>query len=313
MMASPAITRETKSAKRRTAPASRLMRRRQRAGLLFVLPSVVFVTCFFLLPLALTAWMSLNSWSIFGEIHFIGIKNYLDMAKDQVFLGSLLFTTKYTLIVCPLILLLGFVLALLIQRPLRGVGFFRTAFFLPVVIGLGTASFLWFWLYNDQVGAIDGLLGYVHLIHTPIAWFNDANIALMAVVTMIVWKTSGFAMLLFLVGIQAIPAELYEAAQVDGAGFWTQLFSITLPLLRRTFALILVLIVTGSYLAFDHFYIMTHGNPANQTLTTVMRIIQAGFTNFQLGYAGALSIVLLVILLLINVVQLFVMRGAPED
>ncbi|HLZ56805.1 MAG TPA: sugar ABC transporter permease, partial [Ktedonosporobacter sp.] len=115
------------------------------------------------------------------------------------------------------------------------------------------------------------------------------------------------------VGMQAIPAELYEAAQVDGAGFWTQLVSITLPLLRRTFALILVLIVTGSYLAFDHFYIMTHGNPANQTLTTVMRIIQAGFTNFQLGYAGALSIMLLLILLLINVVQLFIMRGAPDD
>ncbi|HLZ57185.1 MAG TPA: sugar ABC transporter permease, partial [Ktedonosporobacter sp.] len=206
MMASPAITRDTKTARKRAAPASRLMRRRQRAGLLFVLPSVAFVTCFFLLPLVLTAWMSFNNWTIFGEVHFVGLKNYLAMAKDQVFLGSLLFTTKYTIIVCPLIILLGFLLALLVQRPLWGVGLFRTAYFLPVVIGLGTASFLWFWLYNDQVGAIDGLLGYVHLIRTPIAWFNDANIALTAVVIMIVWKSSGFAMLLFLVGMQAIPA-----------------------------------------------------------------------------------------------------------
>ncbi|HET8845614.1 MAG TPA: sugar ABC transporter permease [Ktedonobacteraceae bacterium] len=298
---------------RHTASASRLMRRRQRAGVFFVLPSVLFVSCFFLLPLALTAWMSFNNWTIFGEVHFVGFQNYLALTKDQVFLGSLVFTTEYTVIVCPLITLLGFILALLVQRPLRGVGFFRTAYFLPVVIGLGTASFLWFWLYNDQVGAIDGVLDYFHLIRTPIAWFNDVKTGLTAVVIMIVWKASGLAMLLFLVGIQAIPAELYEAARVDGAGFWTQLFSITLPLLRRTFALILVLIVTGSYLAFDHFYIMTHGGPANQTFTTVMRIVEAGFTNFELGYAGALSIMLLIILLIINGVQLFIMRSSPED
>ncbi|MBV9228646.1 MAG: sugar ABC transporter permease [Chloroflexi bacterium] len=302
-----------KAKTRRVASTSRLTRRRRRAGVLFVLPCVLFVSCFFLLPLALTAWMSFNNWTIFGEVHFIGLQNYIALTKDLVFLNSLIFTTEYTIIVCPLITLLGFILALLVQRPLVGVGFFRTAYFLPVVIGLGTASFLWFWLYNDQVGAIDGLLGYLHIIQTPIAWFNDARIALTAVVIMIVWKASGLAMLLFLVGIQAIPAELYEAARVDGAGFWTQLASITLPLLRRTFALILVLIVTGSYLAFDHFYIMTHGGPANQTFTTVMRIVEAGFTNFELGYAGALSITLLFILLIINVVQLFIMRGSPED
>lgn len=159
---------------------------------------------------------------------------------------------------------------------------FLIRYFLPVVIGLGTASFLWFWLYNEQVGAIDGVLSYFHFICTPIAWFNKANVALLAVIIMIGWKVSGFAMLLFLVGMQAIPTELYEAARVDGAGFWKQLISVTFPLLRRTFALILVLIVTGSYLAFDHFYIMTHGGPANQTFTTVMRIIEASFTNFQL-------------------------------
>jgi multiple sugar transport system permease protein len=297
----------------RVAAVSGLVRRRQRVGILLVLPSVVFVSCFFLLPLALTAWMSLNKWTIFGETHFIGLANYRMIIQDRTFLNSLLFTTKYTLIVCPLICLIGFALALLVRQSLPGVAFFRTAFFLPVVIGLGTASFLWVWLYNDQVGPIDGLLHFLGLIRTPIAWFNEANIALTSVVIMIVWKTSGFAMLLFLVGIQAIPSELYEAARVDGAGFWRQLAFITLPLLRRTFALILVLVVTGSYLAFDHFYIMTHGGPENQTITVVMRIIQTGFTQFELGYAAALSLVLLLILLIINVVQLFIMRGKPED
>src|SRR5579862_4440005 len=113
-MASSAMIKAIKTEPGRAAGVSRLMRRRQRAGVLFVLPSVVFVCCFFLLPLALTAWMSFNDWSIFGKVHFIGLKNYLDMLKDQVFLGSLLFTTKYTVIVCPLILLFGFILALLV-------------------------------------------------------------------------------------------------------------------------------------------------------------------------------------------------------
>src|SRR2546430_3456380 len=121
-MASPAIIEAVKAETRPVIPASRLMRKRRRAGMLFVLPSVLFVTCFFLLPLALTAWMSLNSWTIFGEVHFIGLQNYQALMKDQVFLSSLLFTSEYTLIVCPLILVVGFVLALLVQRPLVGVG-----------------------------------------------------------------------------------------------------------------------------------------------------------------------------------------------
>lgn len=312
-MASSAVLKAVKTEIRPVVPVSGLIRKRRRAGLLFVLPSVLFVSCFFLLPLVLTAWMSLNNWTIFGEVHFVGLQNYATMLKDQVFLSSLAFTTEYTVIVCPLICVVGFILALLVQRPLAGVGLFRTAYFLPVVIGFGTASFLWFWLYNDQVGAIDGVLVYFHFIKTPIAWFNEANIALMAVIIMIGWKVSGFSMLLFLVGMQAIPQEFYEAAQVDGAGFWRQLTFITLPLLRRTFALILVLIVTGSYLAFDHFYIMTHGGPENKTFTTVMRIVEAGFTNFQLGYAGALSVALLLILLVINVIQLYIMRGTPGE
>jgi multiple sugar transport system permease protein len=293
--------------------ASIMIRKRQRIGFLFVLPSVLFIICFFLLPLVLTGWMSLNNWTIFGESSYIGLENYRRMTQDTVFLNSLLFTAKYTLVVSPIICLLGFLLALLVRPAIPGVGIFRTAFFLPVVIGLATASYLWVWLYNDQVGAISGLLLHFNVVHAPIAWFNDANTAFLAVVIMIVWKSCGFSMLLFLVGMQAIPVEFYEAARVDGAGYWTQLASITLPLLRRTFALVLILVVTGSYLAFDQFYIMTHGGPENQTITTVIRIIQTGFTNFKLGYAASLSITLLFILLLISVVQLYVLRGSPED
>jgi multiple sugar transport system permease protein len=308
-MASIAITKE----KRLSAALLTRMRRRQRAGFLFVLPCVAFVCLFFLLPLLLTFWMSFNDWSIFGITHFIGLNNYISMLHDPIFLNSFVFTTKYTVLVCPLLCIVGFMLALLVQRPLAGVGFFRTVYFLPVVIGFGTASFLWSWLYNDQVGPIDLLLERLGLIHAPILWFNSATMGLWAVIIMIVWKFSGETMLLFLMGMQAIPEELYEAARVDGANAWRCLIDITIPLIRRTFALILVLIVTGSYLAFDQFYIMTHGGPENQTITLVQRIYQVGFVYFKLGYAASQSIILLIVLVLINIAQLFLLRGSPED
>jgi multiple sugar transport system permease protein len=308
-MASIAITKE----KRLSAALSIRARRRQRAGFLFVLPCVAFVCLFFLLPLLLTFWMSFNDWSIFGITHFIGLNNYISLLHDPIFLNSFVFTTKYTVLVCPLLCIVGFVLALLVQRPLAAVGLFRTVYFLPVVIGFGTASFLWSWLYNDQVGPIDQLLERLDLIHSPILWFNSANAGLWAVIIMIVWKFSGETMLLFLMGIQAIPTELYEAARVDGANAWRCLIDITIPLIRRTFALIMVLIVTGSYLAFDQFYIMTHGGPENQTVTLVQRIYQVGFVYFKLGYAASQSIILLIVLVLINIAQLFLLRGSPED
>lgn len=307
-----ALVSMTKEKGKLTAARPSQIRRRQRAGLLFVLPCVAFVCLFFLLPLLLTGWMSLNNWTLFGFTQFIGLANYRALLQDSVFLNSFVFTTKYTVIICPLLCVTGFGLALLVQRPLAGVGLLRTIYFLPVVIGFGTASFLWSWLYDDQTGPIDLLLQRTGLIHSPILWFTNANTGLLAVIIMVMWKVSGQTMLLFLLGIQAIPTELYEAAQVDGANAWQRLVSITLPLLRRTFALILVLIVTGSYLAFDQFYIMTHGGPENQTITLVQRIYQVGFIYFKLGYAASQSIVLLVVLVLISIVQLFLLRGSPE-
>jgi len=287
-------------------------RRRQRAGVLFVLPSVAFVTLFFLVPLVMTVWMSLNNWPLLGSPHFIGLGNYRTLTADSTFWQSLLFTTKYTIVVTPVIFLVAFGLALLVRQKVRGVGLFRTAYFLPVVIGLGVASLLWSWMFNDQVGVFDGILQGLGLIKEPIEWLADPTSALIATVVLVVWKTAGFTMLLLLVGMQAIPEEFYEAAKVDGAGRWPRLRYITLPLLRRTFALALVLSVIGSYLAFDQFYIMTHGGPQNQTITVVYWIYNNSFTYFKMGYGAALSIVLLLILIVISVVQLYLLRGETQ-
>lgn len=285
------------------------MARRQNTGLLFVLPAVLFTLVFFFFPLAMTVWMSLNNWPLLGTPSFIGLENYRTLATDKLFWGSLMFTTRYTLMVTPPIFIFAFILAMLVNQPLRGVSFFRTAYFLPVVIGLGTSSLLWVWLLNDRVGIVNGILMDIGVIKQPIIWLGTYSTAMTSIIISVVWKTVGFTMILLLTGMQAIPDELYQAAMVDGAGFFAKMRYITIPLLRSTFALALVLSVIGSYLAFDQFYIMTRGGPQNQTITVVYWIFANAFTYFKMGYGAALSIILLIILVLLSVLQLYVLRG----
>lgn len=279
---------------------------RHWAGLLFVLPSLVFVVIFFLVPLGMTVWMSLHNWPLLGKHSFTGLENYQDLLSDDTFWSSLGFTTRYTLLVTPLIFVVAYALALLVNRAARWVGLFRTIYFLPVVIGLGTSSLLWVWMFNDQVGILQLVLTRLNLISEPV--LGNYGTAFAAVLVSVVWKTVGFTMILLLVGMQSIPDELYEAARIDGASPWQSQRFITIPLLRRTFALALILSVIGSYLAFDQFYIMTGGGPNNSTITVVYWIYRASFTYFKLGYGSALSLLLMLILTAISIVQLLVLR-----
>lgn len=285
-----------------------VVQRRQRTGVWFVLPATLFTLLLFVVPLVMAVWMSFYDWPLIGERAFNGLGNYARLIQDDQFWKSLGFTTVYTLIVTPPIFLLAFALALLVNLPWRGIGFFRTAYFLPVVIGLGTSSLLWVWLLNDRVGVFNAILLSLGVIDTAVVWLGAFNLALGAIVVSIVWKTVGFTMILLLTGMQAIPDELYQAAMVDGAGYWNRLRHIMIPLLRRTFALALVLSVIGSFLAFDQFYIMTRGGPRNQTITVVYWIVNNSFTYFKLGYGAALSMVLMVILLALSGLQLYVLR-----
>lgn len=288
--------------------ANRSSHHRQITGFLFTLPAVLFTLVFFIVPLLITAWMSLHDWPLLGQHTFIGLENYINLAGDKQFWTSLWFTTRYTLLVTPFIFILAFILAMLVNLPLRGVGFYRTAYFIPVVIGLGISSLLWTWLLNDRVGIINGILTDLGILKQPVVWLGNVDLAMGSIIISVVWKTVGFTMVLLLAGMQAIPDELYHAAMVDGASFWGRLRYITIPLLRRTFALALVLSVIGSYLAFDQFYIMTRGGPSNQTISVVYWIFNNSFTYFRMGYGSALSIVLLVILIILSVLQMYLLR-----
>ena len=286
----------------------RLFQRRQFQGFLFALPAVVFTLIFFIFPLIMNGWMSLHDWPLLRTPKFIGLENFTDLVDNYFVLNSLWFTTKYTLLVIPPTLLLGMLLALLVNQPLTGVGFFRTTYFLPVVVGFAASSYIWLSLFHNEVGIINTVLRDPGLLKGDLVWMADKNLALGAVIVSVVWKTVGFAMILFMAGIQAIPGELHESARVDGANAWSRFVNITLPLLRRTFALVLILTIIGAFLAFDQFFVMTAGGPRNQTMTALFMIYFRSFRSFDMGYGAALSFVLLAILLFFSYLQLRLLR-----
>jgi multiple sugar transport system permease protein len=294
---------------RELVAGTRWFPRQVQPGFFYILPSLLFVVVFFLIPLAMVAWMSLHDWPLLGEPTYTGVDNYASLLGDSTFWDSLWFTTKYTILVTPPIFICAYILAHLVNSKMRWVGFFRTIYFLPVVIGLGTSSLLWVWLFNDQVGFFNFILSHLGMIKEPVLTTPSTSLA--GVIVMVVWKTVGFTMVLLLVGMQAIPTDLYEAAKIDGATWWPTQFFITLPLLKRTIALALIISIVGSFLAFDQFFIMTGGGPNNSTVTVVYWIYRASFTYFKLGYGAALSLLLMVILTAISVLQLIVLRE-PE-
>jgi multiple sugar transport system permease protein len=267
------------------------------------------IVVFFIVPLIWTAYISLYRWPLYGGDHtFLGLGNYLAAISDPVFHDDLRFTALFTVVMTVAGIAISFGLASLVRRPRPGSGLLRTAYFLPVTVGMAAAGYLWFSMYNVQVGVIDEALRRLHLIARPVDWLATPQLAFAAVVVMTLWKTVGFGMVIFLMGMNAIPAELYEAFRVDGATRWHTLRSLTVPLMRRSLGMVGVLSVVGSALSFDQFYTMTKGGPGGSMYTAVYAIYANAFTYQKLGYGSALAVILLVILLLISVLQLRLLR-----
>ena len=280
-------------------------------GLLFTAPALLFVAVFVLIPLGQLVAMSLTDKSLLGGGKFIGFDNYWRIWNDRSFWRALEFTAKYTIVLTPILMGLGFALALLTidDTPLKRLT--RMIVFLPVVIGLSSSSLLWFWLLDEQVGLLNKLLVDLRVIHEPIVWFASADLAFWAVVISITWKVVGFGMVLIVAGIQSINPDILEAALMDGARYWARVRLIILPLSRRIVLLTTLVSAIGSMLAFDQFYIMTSGGPRGQTFTAVYWVYQNSFVSFKLGYGAALSIVLTLIILIFSTAQIaLTARGA---
>jgi len=265
-------------------------------------------------PFVQMVWMSLHSWSLIKPPKFIGLNNFSRLFEDDQFWTSLAFTFKYTLLVTPILMIGGYLLALLTARntPLRR--FTRAMVFVPVVIGLGASSFLWLWLFNPDRGPINRALADLGVISEPIQWLGvDADLSTWAIIVSVTWKVIGFGMILFVAATHAIPHEVDEATMVDGASHWQRITRVTLPLTMPTVLLVTLISVVGSLLAFDQFYIMTAGQPQNQTATSVFYIYLNSFPYLKLGYGAALSLILAAIILAFTVFQVVLTRRSAAQ
>jgi multiple sugar transport system permease protein len=303
--AAPAAVRRPRWLQRRSAAD----RRNARVGLAFTFPALLLVGAFALFPLGFGVYISLTNWPLVGPYHFIGLSNYSSLIHDSVFLQSILFTLKYTAIVTIPIFVVGYALAVFVRSNRRGTTVFRTLIFLPYIVGLVAESYMAVVELQPSSGTANFVLSKLGIVSDTTAWTVRTGLATTAICILVVWFASGLTMMLLMAGMQSIPTELYESARVDGASWWSAERRITMPLLRRSIALSLIISVVGSFLAFNQFFIITDGGPGTSTESVVMSIFQTAFADTDVGLASAMSVVLIIVVGLITFVQFHYLQG----
>jgi multiple sugar transport system permease protein len=279
-----------------------------RTGLLLTLPAVAFVVVFVMFPLLVAIYISLTNFPLIGNYHFIGLKNYIQIFSDPAFGWSILYTLIYTAIVTGPILVVGYLMAVLVRSNRRGSKFLRTIFFLPYVVGLTTLSFLMLLEAQPNSGMINVILRTLHITDGTTAWLVSGPLGTAVICVLVIWAVSGLTMMLLMSGMQGIGTEIYESAELDSASWWQTERHVTIPMLRRTIALSVIISVIGSFLAFTQFFILTQGGPGSSTTTVVMAIYKRAFVQLQLGAATAMSLVLVIIIGLVTAAQFWLLR-----
>ncbi len=282
----------------------RVARRKAVLGAALMAPAVLLVGGIFIVPIVMSIWMSVSKWPLLGPHHLIGLDNYLRLFNDASVWRSFAFTAIFALIVTPLVLVLGLVLALIVQKGRPGIGVIRTAIFAPVVVGNAAASYIWLALTDPGAGLVGRLLTDLHLTGAPPNWLLSMASATTLVVLAVLWKTIGFSMIVLMNGLNGIPNDIVEAAMMDGASRARTLWSVKLPLMMDSIAFVATFTFIGALLTFDQFYIITGGGPDSTTVSAVYAIYNTAFTQLNLGYASAISIVFMILILVLTVFQL---------
>ncbi len=271
------------------------------AGYLFLAPNFIGFVIFMLFPICFAFYIMLTDWSLAKPPEFIGLKNFDTMINDRIFWKSLGNSFYYTFIAVPTGIFIAFWLALALNRKMRGIIFFRTVYFLPQITLTVAAATIWRWIYQPEIGMINHLLE-IFGIDGP-KWIHDTRWAMPSVIIMSNWQGIGFAMLILLAGLQGIPEEYYEAASIDGASGWQRMRFVTLPMLTPALFFVVVTSLIGAFQAFDQFFVLTQGGPAQATTPLTLYIFQNAFSFFKMGYGAALAAVLFVIILIITIIQ----------
>jgi multiple sugar transport system permease protein len=280
--------------------------RQEWTAYLFHAPGLVVFAIFVVYSLYVSFVMSFHDWDSITPARFVGLDNYRDVLADSEFHQALGNTVYFVVGTVAPTMLLGLGLALLLNSQIRGLGLFRTAYYLPVLTPITIAALLWTWVYDADFGLANFYLQELGIIDKPVFWLANRTTAMPAVIVMNIWQGAGFSMLVYLAGLQAVPTELYEAAEVDGANAWVKFRRITLPLLAPTTFFLLIINTVGAVKNFAPIFVMTNGGPpgpGGSTTTVVFYIYTVAFRFFQMGYASALAYTLFVLLFGVSYLQ----------
>jgi len=287
-------------------------RSNERAGYLFILPSFAHLLLFLLIPLIFSFLLSFRDWSrpSITDAPYIGLENYQFLLTDRRFWHAMLNSAYYTVLAVPLGMAISLGIALIMNQKLKGVAFFRTLFFMPVISSWVAVSIIWLTLLDPNAGIVNYVLSLVGI--APVNWLGNPATAMPALVIIAIWKSAGFSMVIWLAGLQSIPGEFYEAAAIDGANRWQSFWRITLPLLAPTTFFLAITGVIGSFQVFAPVYVITRGGPLDSTDVAVYHIYRRAFNDFDFGYAAAQAWVLFAVIFVATLIQLWYMRRRSQ-
>jgi multiple sugar transport system permease protein len=273
------------------------------AGYLFILPTFLGYTTFVIGPILAAIGISLTEYDILSPARFVGLANYQQMLSDPRLLAVYRNTIIFTLLAVSFNVGVGLLLAVMLNRHMPGPlkYLFRSVYFFPVLVALVYSAIIWQFLYQKDSGIINYYLSFLNI--APIPWLSGRGWVLPSIIIMDVWKNTGFAMLVFLAGLQNIPQTYYEAAQIDGANGWRLFRHITLPLISPTLFFNSVIFMIGALQVFDSIVVLTGGGPGDASRSLVMYIVEKAFQTFEMGYASALAISLFVVIMILTLVQ----------
>lgn len=265
--------------------------RYDKEAYLMILPAYTIFTVFILIPVFMVLYYSFTNYNLYAAPDFVGLKNYLKAFHDRDFIISVKNTMFYAVITLTLQLSLGLFLAVLLYRKFRLIPIFRTAIYLPHVMSMVCVSMVWLWIFDSNFGLLNTIMKALGL---PVQkWLLDPKLAMPCVIVVSIWKGMGYSMVIFLSGLTGIPASLYEAAELDGAGAIKKFTKITWPLLQPTTFFLVVTGIVNCFAVFEQVNILTNGGPLKRTTTVVHQIYQSAFLEFKMGYASSLSVLLL--------------------
>jgi len=280
---------------------SAFSKQESRGAFWLLLPALLGLGLFTLLPMVGTLGLSFMQWDLLGKPEWVGLSNYVALVGDPLFWKVMAQTGYFVALYLALDVSLALGLAIALNQNLRGLGIIRTAYFIPVVCSMVAGAILWSWIFDPRYGAINSVLVAVGL--EPVHWLSDSRWALPAIAVVSVWKNLGYDMLLFLAGLQAIPRGQIEAASLDGANAWQRFRYVTLPLLGPSLVMVSMLATIRAFQTFDTVYLMTEGGPHRSTTIVGFWLFQNAFTTFKLGKASALAYILFMALLALSAVQ----------